>query len=34
MAQALLQPEARNRIAEIINNPDYSPAKRPDLFKG
>jgi uncharacterized protein YbjT (DUF2867 family) len=32
MVQALLQPEAKNKIAEIINAPDAGPADRPGLF--
>jgi len=32
MAQALLQPEARNKIVEIVNAPDAGPADRPGLF--
>ena len=32
MTQALLQPEAKNKIVEIINDPDAPPANRPHLF--
>ncbi len=32
MIQALLQPEARNKIFEIINQPGVGPANRPGLF--
>ncbi len=32
MTQALLQPEAKNKIAEIINDPDAPPANTPGLF--
>jgi uncharacterized protein YbjT (DUF2867 family) len=32
MVQALLQPEAKNKIVEIINVPDAGPASRPGLF--
>jgi len=32
MVQALLQPEARNKIVEIVNAPDAGPADRPGLF--
>ncbi len=34
MTQALLQPEAKNKIAEIINDPTSPPANRPGLFAG
>ncbi|MFN4293382.1 MAG: SDR family oxidoreductase [Thermoflexales bacterium] len=34
MVQALLQPEAKNKIVEIVNAPDAGPADRPDLFAG
>jgi len=34
MVQALLQPEARNKIVEIVNAPDAGPADRPGLFAG
>lgn len=32
MAQALLQPEAKNKIVEIVNAPDAGPAERAHLF--
>ncbi len=32
LVQALLQPEAKNKIVEIVNAPDAGPADRPDLF--
>lgn len=32
MVQALLQPRARNKIVEIINDPEAGPADRPNLF--
>lgn len=32
MVQALLQPEAKNKIVEIVNAPDAGPADRPGLF--
>lgn len=32
LVQALLQPAARNKIAEIINQPGAGPANRSDLF--
>jgi uncharacterized protein YbjT (DUF2867 family) len=32
MVQALLQPEAKNKIVEIINAPNAGPANRPGLF--
>jgi len=34
MVQALLQPEARNKIVEIVNAPDAGPADRLGLFAG
>ncbi|MEI7556601.1 SDR family oxidoreductase [Candidatus Chlorohelix sp.] len=34
MVQALLQPEARNKVVEIINQTGEAPANRSDLFKG
>lgn len=32
LVQALLQPQAHNKIIEIINQPDAGPANRPGLF--
>ncbi|NWJ47770.1 MAG: SDR family oxidoreductase [Chloroflexi bacterium] len=34
MVQAILQPEARNKVVEIINQMGETPANSPDLFKG
>jgi len=33
LVQAILQPAARNKIVEILNQPGAGPATRPDLFK-
>jgi len=33
LVQALLQPEARNRSADIIHNPEQGPANREGLFR-
>lgn len=33
LVQALLQPEARNKIVEIVNAPEHGPADRAGLFR-
>ena len=32
IVQALLQPEAKNKIVEIVSAPDAGPADRPNIF--
>lgn len=33
LVQALLQPEAKNKIVEIVSSPEHGPADRADLFQ-
>ena len=33
LVQALLQPDARNRSVDVINDPEQGPANREGLFK-